>query len=226
VGPLSPAKLVAVDKSDSLDFHYNPNTLTITKTAEWKAGQARRGSRTAPPPEFIGTNARSLSLTLLFDAVEGPGPDVRHCVDTLLGWTNATEESFRNNKPQPPLLHLDWGGNKYFPGYLKSVTARYTVFSPKGLPLRASVDVVLEETPEDAKSQNPTSGGVAGRRAVTVGAGDSLQSLARQEYGDPNLWRALAAANGIDDPLRVPRGARLLVPPAAEAAKLAGVGHD
>lgn len=172
-GPLRPAQLVAVDKSAHLDFHYNPGTLTITKAAEWRS-TPRRGGRGAPTPEFIGTNPRTLALTLLFDGLETPSRDVRQAVDTLLGWTNATAESWRTNKPQPPLLHLDWGGNKYFPGYLKSVTARYTLFSPDGLPLRASVDVTLEETPEDAKSQNPTSGGVAGRRSVRTGAGDSL----------------------------------------------------
>jgi nucleoid-associated protein YgaU len=47
--------------------------------------------------------------------------------------------------------------------------------------------------------------------------GDTLTSVAQQEYGDPGLWRALADANGVDDPMRLPAGARLLVPPRARA---------
>ena len=51
--------------------------------------------------------------------------------------------------------------------------------------------------------QNPTSGGVVGRRSVTIDAGDTLSAVAFAEYGNPNMWRALAEANNIDDPLRL-----------------------
>ena len=37
----------------------------------------------------------------------------------------------------------------------------------------------------------------------TVVAGDTLASIAYAEYGDPTMWRPLAAFNGIDDPLRL-----------------------
>lgn len=163
-------------------------------------------------------------MTVMFDALEDTACNVVKNVELLLRWTCVTKSSFGTNNPQPPLLHLHWGETKYLTGYLKSVTARYTLFSHDGLPLRASVDIIIEETPQLAEAQNPTSGGVAGRRSVGLGAGDSLASLARKVYGDANLWRALAVANGIDDPMRVPLGTALLVPPLAEARALAGKG--
>lgn len=50
----------------------------------------------------------------------------------------------------------------------------------------------------------------------TVRIGDRLPTIAAQVYGDPRLWRAIAAANRIDDPLRFPDeqdiGRMLLVP--------------
>ena len=46
----------------------------------------------------------------------------------------------------------------------------------------------------------------------TVRDGDSLQSIAYSMYGDPTRWRAIAEANGIDDPLALPRGRTLTVP--------------
>ena len=55
----------------------------------------------------------------------------------------------------------------------------------------------------------------------TVVAGDTLASVAYAEYGDPTLWRPLAAFNGIDDPMRLPLGSALLLPTAAEL--MAGV---
>ena len=39
-------------------------------------------------------------------------------------------------------------------------------------------------------------------------SGDRLASIATSEYGDPGNWRAIADANGIDDPFQVrPAGA-------------------
>jgi hypothetical protein len=223
-GPRCAAQLITKPGGEKLEFDYNPTTVTITKTSKWQPQPPARGSKEAPPQEFVGTDPRSLSMTVMFDALEESDRKVTENVDTLLRWTCPTKESFGTNSPQPPLLYLMWGSMNYLLGYLKSVTARYTLFASDGTPLRASVDITIDETPEGAKAQNPTSGGVAGRRSVGLGAGDSLPSLARKEYGDPNLWRALAVANGIDDPMRVPMGTTLLVPPLAEARALAGTG--
>ena len=48
--------------------------------------------------------------------------------------------------------------------------------------------------------------------------------MAYTEYGDPTLWRDLAAFNRVDDPLRIPLGTVLMVPTAAELT--APVGLD
>jgi nucleoid-associated protein YgaU len=62
---------------------------------------------------------------------------------------------------------------------------------------------------------------VASLRTHTVVEGDSLQSIAYAEYGNPGLWRAVAEVNGIDDPMRPPTGASLLLPSPEEAGALA-----
>ena len=51
-------------------------------------------------------------------------------------------------------------------------------------------------------------------------AGDSLHSIAQRVYGKPSLWRGLAQANDIDDPMRVPPGTSILVPPQDEVEAL------
>ena len=63
-----------------------------------------------------------------------------------------------------------------------------------GVPVRANVKVHLKSVPLPAPlgPMNPTSGGLAPRRTRTVVEGDSLASIAYQEYRDPNRWRALA----------------------------------
>ena len=50
--------------------------------------------------------------------------------------------------------------------------------------------------------------------------GDSLAGVAYREYGDPGLWRGIAAFNAIDDPMRLSPGTRVLVPSLVEAKQL------
>jgi nucleoid-associated protein YgaU len=36
--------------------------------------------------------------------------------------------------------------------------------------------------------------------------------VAFRRYGNPNMWRGIAEANGIDDPMRLRRGRELNIP--------------
>jgi len=85
--------------------------------------------------------------------------------------------------------------------------------------LRASLTLQEIATPES--KQNPTSGGLAAQRTHTVVAGDSLASIAYEEYGEAGLWRALAETNRLDDPMRLPAGTSLLVPSPEDASAYA-----
>ena len=116
---------------------------------------------------------------------------------------------------------LQWGEVTSFAAFVTSVQAKYTLFTAEGTPIRATCNVSIEEMPGDPRKQNPTSGGLALTSVRTVVAGDSLASIAYTEYGDPTMWRPLAAFNGIDDPLRLRLGTTLLLPAADEL--MAGV---
>jgi nucleoid-associated protein YgaU len=109
---------------------------------------------------------------------------------------------------------FEWGQAIRFKGYVESVAVKYTMFRGQGTPIRGTVTVAMKEFPQPTAKQNPTSGSMTGHRTHRVVAGDSLASIAYVEYGDPNGWRRLADANGIDDPLRVRDGTVLHVPPA------------
>jgi nucleoid-associated protein YgaU len=99
-----------------------------------------------------------------------------------------------------------------FPAYVASVTAKYTLFTPSGTPVRAVCTVNLEEIAGELSGQNPTSGALAARDTHVLIAGDTLPSLAYRAYGDAGLWREIAEANEIDDPMRLHPGTPLLVP--------------
>jgi nucleoid-associated protein YgaU len=217
-------KLTRVDGRGSLSFSFNPTTVEVQKAANWSSTPGTQHPL-APPPEFVGTTACRLSMQVLFDAWSQPLPTVQSQVDELLSWTCPTRETLRAQQPQPPLVTLDWGGAPPARAWLVAqVTATFLLFDADGKPVRATVNLVLNETPTVARAQNPTSGGVPGTRQRTFVGGDSLASVAAEEYGDAGQWRALAAANGIDDPLRVPSGRSLIVPPRGSSPSPAAAG--
>jgi len=206
------------DGGQKLECLFNPREYTITKSATWHKTPAK-GAKSAPKPEFVGSNPRSMSMELFFDAWEKSG-DVSKDVDTLLEWTSPTAKSLADNKPNPPIVVFHWGTKSYFDAYIKQVSVKYTMFKTDGAPVRATVAIGFEEVPAEPSKTNPTSGGPTGRRTHIVAGADTLQSIAYAEYGDAALWRGVAATNGIDDPLRVAAGTTLLIPAATAAAEL------
>jgi nucleoid-associated protein YgaU len=217
-GALEKAFIALKDGSEQLTCAFNPREYTIATSATWHKTPAK-GAKSAPKPEFVGANPRSMQMELFFDAWEAGG-DVSKAVDTLIGWTKPTPKSLSDNKPNPPIVVFHWGTKAFFDAYLKQVSAKYTLFLQDGTPVRASVGVGLEEVPAEPPKQNPSSGGMPGQRTHLVSSADTLHSVAYAEYGDASLWRGLADANGIDDPLRLMPGTTLLIPPATVAVEL------
>ena len=218
-GDLRRAHLRRLDGNGELPVHFNPSQITIGKSATWTATPAR-GAATAPQPEFTGPAARTIQLTLTLDGPSS-GRDVAADAELLQSWCNPTPESIQAGTPQPPLLQLEWTSPAVFDVYLSAATVTYVLFDRDGAPLRATADVRLTESPTSAQRQNPTSGGQPGHATRVLQAGESLQSLAYEIYGDPTLWRALGRFNRVDNPLRLRAGRRIDLPPAAAMRELA-----
>ena len=198
-----------------IQFQFNPRELSIQKSAKWERKPARNAKK-ASPPEFAGADPCKLTLEMFFDASDTDGGSVVSPVEQLFSCCVPTEDTRDQGKATPPLVQLNWGAIVSFPGFITSVQAKYTLFSPEGTPTRATCSISMEEMPGDPLGQNPTSGALSAHAVHTVISGDSLASIAYQEYGDPAMWRPLAWANNIDDPIRLPVGATLLMPAAHE----------
>lgn len=224
-GKLSKAMLRVVEGTPSkkeLRFTFNPTEYTVAKSTQWNR-PTTKGAKSATKPDFQGAGPQTLQMEIFFDEYESGG-NVTEKIATLFEWLTPTSNSLSKDQPQPPVLVFEWGVNaalKNFRGFLKSVSAKYTMFRGDGMPTRASANVSLEEVPQKTAKQNPSSGAIAGRSTHVLREGDSLASIAFAEYGNATLWRGLAAFNDIDDPLRLKPGARILVPTISEALRLA-----
>jgi Contractile injection system tube protein len=215
-------------RTSKLTFSYNPSEMTTSKSATWNR-PTTNAADDATDPQFAGVQPQAVQMEIFFDAYEDLFGDVSDDVKTLFEWTKPTSTSAKKRQHNPPILSFEWGSNKVladFRGYLETVSAKYTMFRADGTPIRATASITLKEIPVDKPRQNPTSGSLNSRRSHVLRDGDSLQSVAYREYGNPAMWRSLAVFNGIDDPLQLIAGSSILIPSAGEAARLVDRSGD
>jgi hypothetical protein len=156
--------------------------------------------------QFVRGNAPTLTMDLFFDTTD-TGVDVRTHTELVVGLTALNPRSHA-----PPRLLFLWG-SLVFPCVLERVTQRFVYFNPAGLPLRAELAVTLHG---DDRLERLLAGvpleSVDRAKVWVARAGDTLQAIAAQEYGDPRQWRPIAAASGLVNPLAIQVGQQLTVP--------------
>jgi nucleoid-associated protein YgaU len=216
---MMPAEMVA--------FDYNPDVLTVARTASSNSNPSPSGPKAATPSIFRGAQP----ATVKFDAYL-EGSDVKGRAEQLLDWCEpgggmlgkaagaamgALTGGRMNLAAKLPVLIFTWGPF-LMECVLQSVTVTYERFDSSGEPTRGKVNISVKEEPSllAMLPTNPTSGGPPGRKRHVVSHGESLPLIAARTYGHPGLWRALADANRIDDPFRLLPGRALLLPSVTE----------
>jgi nucleoid-associated protein YgaU len=210
-------------------FDFNPEKITFTRTStQGNIPMPQRASATAPGSSNTSAGAhrptKMVTSNIKLSNIIFEGPFTKLRCDTLLTWMNpksgmlAMIPALRSNfTTAPATLTFQWGPPLV--GFMYDVkitqcTVEYDRFSAIGIPLRATIGMTLQEIPSLLGSlpTNPTSGGLPGRRSHTVAAGESLQSIAKDNYGIPGLWRRIAEVNKIQDPARVRPGTQIYLP--------------
>ncbi|NEC91014.1 LysM peptidoglycan-binding domain-containing protein [Streptomyces sp. SID12501] len=202
----------------NFSFDFNPSQLALSRGTEWKTTPTA-ALRDGSLPEFMGPRPREMTVEIFLDCSTKPTSNsVLKKVEALFSCCEVTTKSIAAKQPSTPWVVFQWGAfsTARFTAYVGSVDATYSLFGTTGVPIRATCQVRLHEIPSKTKGQNPTSGALTVQRVHRVVAGDSLQSLAWREYGDAAAWRAIAEANGIDDPSRLSNGVELMLPAAEE----------
>ena len=202
------------------DVLFNPTEYSISKSNEWKYEKVTGTAFT--PPQFGGGNPRELTLNLLLDkSLLDKEQHVRDLTDELFRMMEVPAGSTGgSSRAAPPFITFTWGNETTFKAACTSLTVAYKLFRPNGDPIRADVKMTLKqaEAASTASSNganrgtNPTTRANAGHGVHLVKDGDSLPSIAYEAYGDATTWRAIADANGIENPMHLRRGRALSLP--------------
>jgi nucleoid-associated protein YgaU len=213
-----------IASSDTIIAKFNPNKLVVSRSVQWQNQQAAK--RDNPEMQFTGAEPATLSIDLLFDTYDTPEPEEeKESVKTLYTdkLVHLTTVEQHGDKHRPPICRLQWGGQgPFFQGVLQQLEVQFTMFTASGVPTRATARCTFKQwisNSADLMKQDLMSSDVA--KIWVVKRGQSLATIAAAEYGDPRAWREIADANGIDNPLGLTPGTRLLLPARPVAWKAA-----
>ncbi|KUO71052.1 MAG: hypothetical protein APF81_15385 [Desulfosporosinus sp. BRH_c37] len=213
------ASITIVSKDKAYKCLFNPSEFQIERSANYVEHKVPGLDR--PILQYISGEAETMTFSLFFDTFSS-GALETGSFDLLLNNTKPTllkkdvakiTQDFYSmldvdqNKHTPSEVTFKWGTTS-FTGYVIRINQKFTMFSSKGVPLRATLEITLKSTKKDNNIRNSPDR----TKQRIVKSDDRLYSFAYAEYGDCADWRRIAEGNGIDNPRRLKSGKSIVIP--------------
>lgn len=207
-GSMAHARLIMIDRNGvrtEIPLRFNPTEYQIQKQNTY--AEIAIPGLDAPPLQFVRGGAARLTTDVLVDTSDSLD-DVRdRYLDKIHSLLKVESE-----KHAPPSVAFQWD-REVFSGVLESATTTYLLFTDQGVPIRAKVSLAIKQhIPVDVQVNQARTASPNFDKAYTVRRGDTLTSIAAWAYQDASAWRAIALANGIQDPRRLEPGTVLALP--------------
>lgn len=231
------------DTAQRISCMLNPESVVVRRTAGVRrksslGGRLTGGGAADDPLHFTGGGRTELELDLLFDTtIAGStiaSDNVRDLTRPL--WDLAENYTAADGAARLRRVRLLWGKAWNFEGAVIAAAERFEHFDATGVPRRSWLRLRLVRTgvrmaatqlvPLEASSYAAPDTGdvredeiivhevVGDERGLSSDAvGDRLDLIATRYYGEPSLWRVLAAFNGISDPAHIPPPRQIRIPP-------------
>ncbi len=215
----------AIDPTKGLDaiieVQFNPTEYSLNKGAQ--IAEIGIYGIDSPILQFVSGQNEKLTLELYFDTTRpqagatqssmGEGAkDVRDLTRSIYQLVKIQPRTHA-----PPRVRFTWASLS-FKAIVESVQQKFTLFSPSGTPLRATVSVSFREyktLEEQLAELNLQSSDHTKQRVIQEG--DTLAHIAAEEYDDPAQWRMIADhednRDKIINPRRLKAGTVLTIPP-------------
>ena len=202
---------------------FNPESLTDTTEIEMAPTEPAHGDA-GQEAKFKAIKAKTFTLDLLLDgtgyspapppagALDAAAPSSGLSVVAQIELFRATT-GFSGNVHRPRYLMLVWG-KLVVTCVLESFAIAYKLFTPEGLPLRATITATFKEHKDNAQAElekNLASPDV--QHAHVVREGEHLSAVVHGIYKTPRHYISIAEENGLDTVRRIESGATLYLPP-------------
>lgn len=192
--------------TETMEVMFNPTDLEFNNGV--KLSQKKGIGEDNSKQQYVSGANDTLRIKLTFDTYSSIRPEalkvsVKTLTDKFYNLTEKVEEDH-----QSPLIQFRWG-DIIFLGKLTGITQRFTMFTYKGVPVRAELTLTIVK--QGGFLKKPFSSPDRTKRHVISG-NEQLWQLADQEYDDFSLWRSIADSNGIDNPRALKGASQLKIP--------------
>lgn len=204
--PLTRATLTDVSHASrpKVTFLFNPTDYSVDSGAHY-ASMPVPGLAT-PILQYIRGESQILHVELFLDRTDG-NSDIENDLEQIRKFVR-----IQGDLHAPPVAEIAWGKFKFM-GVVTSLREKLALFSEDGRVLRARVTLSLKSYKSAEVQRRELKLSSPDRTHLRVlREGETLAHIAREVYGDPRLWRAIADANGISRPRFVSPGTPLRIP--------------
>lgn len=138
---LEKAKLKANGEAPDIELMFNPSEITFSRTVNWEKHPGNRGTTLLPKINFSGVEPYQFTLKqLIFDTYE-----TKESVMTYINIIKKGVETIeRAADKRPPVYIFTWK-DEYFYCVMTSLSYTLNMFLTDGTPVRAMVDISLQE---------------------------------------------------------------------------------
>jgi hypothetical protein len=150
------AKLIALDGGETIEFMFNPNLLAFSRTISLEQAKGAQTETGQNKVSFKHPNPYSLTINnIILDTYE----TATSVLTYIEKFKKAVEfsQGGKGDKKRPPIYLFSWHED-YLRCFVKTLSYKLTLFLPDGTPVRASVDLTLEEVdyPVSKPGQSPS----------------------------------------------------------------------
>jgi Contractile injection system tube protein len=146
------------EEGKEIEFMFNPSELKFSRSVNIEQSQGSRSHSGQNKTSFKHPNPYQLTISnLILDTYERKNGD-RDVLKELKPFTDAIAyvKDGKGKEKRPPVYLFTWGTNVYLRCFIKTCNFRLTLFLPDGTPVRAILDLTLEQA--DDKAPKPSQG--------------------------------------------------------------------
>lgn len=203
--------------SEKIPVLFNPSEYSISGGAQYISESDKSGTKNTQgvgKQNYAGSRPQILNVDLFFDTsgqmwVDGKSEQASDVSAVTKKFANLVR--VKGEAHEPPVVCFCWGSLK-FRGTVEDIRTTYVMFTEEGKPIRARMSLTIKEKPKSSEKYMEPFQSPDRTKARMITDDVDVWTIAKLEYGNPDMWRTICRANNIADPLHIPSGTMLKVP--------------